>query len=74
MTADYPFRVSTETDPPQPEVVVRAIAEALHADEPAPDPWWRAGILEALRLDVLVHLGGNEPNDDLTAVVVKIGS
>jgi len=48
VTAEYPFRVSTETDPPQPEAVVRAIAEALHADEPAPDPWWRAGIEESL--------------------------
>ncbi|HEY0416981.1 MAG TPA: hypothetical protein VGC78_11385 [Gaiellaceae bacterium] len=41
--------MDVETSPPQPDEVERAIAGAL--DEPAEgdvDPWWRAGIEEAL--------------------------
>jgi hypothetical protein len=44
----YPFCVSTDTQPPQPKEVTRAIAEALAGAEPVPDPWWQAGIEEAL--------------------------
>ena len=47
-TPQYPFRVTPETDPAQPEEVVRAIADALAAEAAAPDPWWRAGIEESL--------------------------
>ena len=44
VTAHYPFGVTTETKPPQTEEITRAISEALAAEEPAPDPWWQAGI------------------------------
>jgi hypothetical protein len=37
-----------ETSPSESDDVARAIEEALAAPEPAPDPWWRAGIDEAL--------------------------
>jgi hypothetical protein len=42
--------VELELDPPQPEAVAEAIAEALAgAGGPPPvDPWWRAGIEDAL--------------------------
>jgi hypothetical protein len=40
--------VTPETDPPQSEEVAHAIAEALAADDPVPDPWWQAGIEESL--------------------------
>ena len=35
-------------DPEQPEIVAAAIAELLAQGPSAPDPWWRAGIDEAL--------------------------
>jgi hypothetical protein len=37
-----------ELDPDQPDEVAEAIARALDAGSPAPDPWWRAGIEEQL--------------------------
>lgn len=37
-----------ELTPEQPEAVVRAVESALEAENPAPDPWWQAGIDEAL--------------------------
>ena len=37
-----------ETTPSQPEEVTRAIAEILADDAAPPDPWWQAGIEEAL--------------------------
>jgi hypothetical protein len=40
--------VTTETTPPQPDDVVRAIEAAVAAPDPEPDPWWQAGIEEAL--------------------------
>ena len=40
--------MDVETTPPQPDEVMREIAEALAEERPAPDPWWRAGIEEAL--------------------------
>jgi len=40
--------VELETDPPQPEPVVRALAAALDERPPEPDPWWQAGIDDAL--------------------------
>jgi len=47
-TPQYPFRVSTETNPPQTEEIVRAIADAFAETEDGPDPWWQAGLDEAL--------------------------
>jgi hypothetical protein len=42
--------VELELDPPQPEPVADAIAEALGgANAPGADPWWRAGVAENLR-------------------------
>lgn len=40
-----------ELDPPQPEPVAGAIAEALEgvAEGLPVDPWWRAGVDENLR-------------------------
>jgi hypothetical protein len=40
--------MDVELDPPQPDPVAEAIAEALTPAADAPDPWWRAGIEEAL--------------------------
>ena len=47
-TPEYPFRVNPETNPPQSEDVARAITDVLAEDEPVPNPWWQAGIDEAL--------------------------
>ena len=40
--------MDVELDPPQPDPVTLAVAELLGADEPSPDPWWRAGVDENL--------------------------
>ena len=37
-----------ELDPEQPEAVVRAVRELLGTAATAPDPWWQAGVDEAL--------------------------
>jgi len=37
-----------ETSPPQPDEVVRTIVAALAEVAREPDPWWQAGIDEAL--------------------------
>lgn len=36
-------------DPPQDEAVVAAVERLLAADDGLPDPWWAAGVAEALR-------------------------
>jgi hypothetical protein len=42
--------MEVELDPPQPEEVAAAIAaELAPADAAGADPWWRAGIEEALQ-------------------------
>ncbi len=38
--------MDVETQPPQPDPVVEAIAEALAEPPRQPDPWWEAGIRE----------------------------
>jgi hypothetical protein len=40
--------VDLETTPVQPPEVVTALALELAAGDPQPDPWWQAGIDEAL--------------------------
>ena len=37
-----------ELDPEQPEPVARAVEELLRGADREPDPWWQAGIDEAL--------------------------
>ena len=37
-----------ELDPEQPEPVVRAVEELLQSEPAEPDPWWQAGIDDAL--------------------------
>ncbi|HEV8461537.1 MAG TPA: hypothetical protein VGQ38_12580 [Gaiellaceae bacterium] len=37
-----------EIAPEQPERVVAAVAELLQASAEGPDPWWQAGLDEAL--------------------------
>jgi len=37
-----------ELTPPQPPAVVRALAEALAEPAAAVDPWWQAGLDDAL--------------------------
>ncbi len=37
-----------ELDPSQPPEVVRALGALLAASGRAPDPWWQAGLDEAL--------------------------
>jgi hypothetical protein len=40
--------VEIDVAPSQPDEVVEAIARVLAEPDPAPDPWWRAGLEEAL--------------------------
>ncbi|MFL5953925.1 MAG: hypothetical protein ACJ76I_07440 [Gaiellaceae bacterium] len=40
--------MDVELIPEQPPAVEQAVAGVLAAAEPAPDPWWEAGNLEAL--------------------------
>ena len=40
--------MDVELDPPQPEPVAEAVAEALREGRQGPDPWWKAGIDESL--------------------------
>ena len=40
-----------DLDPPQPEPVRRAIERLLEDGEPVADPWWAAGLAEALGSD-----------------------
>jgi hypothetical protein len=40
--------VKPELEPPQPDEVAKVIGDLAAGDDPAPDPWWRAGIEEAL--------------------------
>jgi hypothetical protein len=40
--------VDVELDPQQPQEVVRALSELLAGEAREPDPWWRAGLDEAL--------------------------
>jgi hypothetical protein len=40
--------VNPETSPPQPDEVAKAIVQVLADGDPAPDPWWQAGIDESL--------------------------
>jgi hypothetical protein len=40
--------VELELDPPQPPPVTEAVASLLETAEAGPDPWWQAGIDEAL--------------------------
>ena len=37
-----------ELEPPQPSEVVAAVKSLLAEPDGAPDPWWQAGIEEAL--------------------------
>ena len=37
-----------ELDPPQPRPVVTAIERLLAEDAPPADPWWAAGLADAL--------------------------
>lgn len=37
-----------ELTPPQPPEIEQAVAAALDDAPAAPDPWWEAGILDAL--------------------------
>jgi hypothetical protein len=43
--------MSLDLDPPQPEPVEQAIEHLLGVKKPAVDPWWAAGIDEALGRD-----------------------
>jgi hypothetical protein len=40
--------VELEAAPEQPIEVIQAVAELLESVRPVPDPWWQAGIAEAL--------------------------
>jgi hypothetical protein len=50
--------VELELDPPQPAEVAAAVAALAAPAPPGPDPWWEAGLEDAL---------GAEPQDDVTA-------
>jgi hypothetical protein len=40
--------IELEIDPPQAEPVVEALRAVLASADRPPDPWWRAGLDEAL--------------------------
>lgn len=40
--------MDVELTPPQPPQIGAAVAAALDDEAPAPDPWWEAGIRDAL--------------------------
>jgi hypothetical protein len=40
-----------EVDPPQPDEVLAAIERLVVRPQPGVDPWWAAGVAEALRGD-----------------------
>ncbi|HEY3961235.1 MAG TPA: hypothetical protein VGL84_01800 [Gaiellaceae bacterium] len=40
--------MDVELEPQQPDEVAKEVAALLTASEQAPDPWWQAGIDEAL--------------------------
>ena len=40
--------MDVELDPDQPEEVVRAVVDLLADGDLSPDPWWQAGLDEAL--------------------------
>jgi len=40
-----------ELEPPQPVTVADAVAELLGSGELRPDPWWQAGLDEALAIE-----------------------
>jgi hypothetical protein len=40
--------VELELAPEQPVEVIQAVADLLDSARPTPDPWWQAGIAEAL--------------------------
>ncbi len=40
--------MEVETSPPQPDEVAAAIRDAIAEPLPEPDPWWRAGLEQAL--------------------------
>ena len=46
--AQYPVRVDVEANPPQPDQVTAAIGAVLTEAATGTDPWWQAGIDEAL--------------------------
>jgi hypothetical protein len=43
--------MDVELTPDQPAAVVQAVELLLDAGPPEPDPWWQAGIEEALSED-----------------------
>ena len=43
--------MAIELDPAQPAEIVQAIEALLAEGESEPDPWWRAGIVDALEDD-----------------------
>jgi hypothetical protein len=44
--------MALELDPDQPPAIARLVDELLAAGQGEPDPWWHAGIEEALDSDV----------------------
>jgi hypothetical protein len=40
--------VDVELDPGQRPEVVKAVSDLLVEPDPVPDPWWHAGLVEAL--------------------------
>ncbi len=40
--------MEVEFDPPQPPEVVQALGVLLRASAGSPDPWWQAGLEDAL--------------------------
>jgi hypothetical protein len=40
--------VDVALEPPQPDEVAAVVAQALAVSDSGPDPWWQAGVDEAL--------------------------
>jgi hypothetical protein len=49
--------VALELDPEQPPAIARAVGDLLAGGRGEPDPWWQAGIEEALDSDAAAQAG-----------------
>lgn len=49
--------MALELDPEQPPAITRLVVELLAGGHGEPDPWWQAGIDEALEPDASAQAG-----------------
>jgi len=49
--------MALELEPEQPPAITRVVVDLLAGGHGKPDPWWQAGIDEALDLDAAAQAG-----------------